>query len=178
VNVAIYQFENRIPTIGQNTYVHPSASVIGDVSIGEGCWIGPGACIRGDYGRITIGNCTSIEENVVVHARPDEQTVIGDWVTIGHAAVIHNATIHDYAVIGMRAVVSDWAIVGVWSVVAEGAVVRQSQEVPGGKIAVGVPARLLEKDVTAEYRAQWTHFKKIYVDLARRYPDGLKLLRP
>ncbi len=176
--MAIYQFEDRIPTVGSGTYVHPTASVIGDVSIGEGCWIGPGACIRGDYGRITIGNCTSIEENAVVHARPGEQTTIGDWVTIGHAAVIHNATIQDYAVIGMRAVVSDWAVVGVWSVVAEGAVVRQSQEVPAGKIAVGVPARLLEKDVSDEYREQWTRFKEIYVDLARRYPPGLKLLKP
>lgn len=176
--MAIYQFEDRIPTIGSGTYVHPSASVIGDVSIGEGCWIGPGACIRGDYGRITIGNYTSVEENTVVHARPGEQTSIGDWVTIGHAAVIHNATIQDYAVIGMRAVVSDWANVGVWSVVAEGAVVRQSQEVPAGKIAVGVPARLLEKDVSDEYREQWTRFKEIYVDLARRYPLGLKPLKP
>lgn len=176
--MAIYQFEDRIPTIGKDTYIHPSASVIGNVSIGEGCWIGPGACIRGDYGRIVIGNGTSIEENVVVHARPDEQTSIGDWVTIGHAAVIHNATIQDYAVIGMRAVVSDWANVGVWSVVAEGAVVRQSQEVPDGKIAVGVPARLLEKAVSDEYREQWTRFKRIYADLARRYPLGLKLLKP
>ncbi len=176
--MAIYQFEDRTPTIGKDTYIHPSASVIGNVSIGEGCWIGPGACIRGDYGRIVIGHGTSIEENVVVHARPDEQTIIGDWVTIGHAAVIHNATIRDYAVIGMRAVVSDWANVGVWSVVAEGAVVRQSQEVPDGKIAVGVPARLLEKTVSDEYREQWTRFKEIYVDLARRYPLGLKLLKP
>ncbi len=176
--MAVYQFEDRIPTIGNDTYVHPSASIIGDVSIGNGCWIGPGACIRGDYGRIIIGNCTSVEENVVVHARPGEQTTIGHWVTIGHAAVIHNATIHDYAVIGMRAVVSDWAVVGVWSVVAEGAVVRQNQDVPAGKIAVGVPARLLEKDVSDEYRAQWTKFKEIYVDLARRYPLGLKLVRP
>lgn len=176
--MAIYQFEDRIPSIGQDTYVHPSASIIGDVSIGEGCWIGPGACIRGDYGRVIIGNCTSIEENVVVHARPGEQTTIGDWVTIGHAAVIHNATIRDYAVIGMRAVVSDWATVGVWSVVAEGAVVRQNQEVPAGTIAVGVPARLLDKGVNDDYRAQWTEFKKIYVDLARRYPGGLKRLQP
>ena len=176
--MAIYQFEDRIPSIGQDTYVHPSASIIGDVSIGEGCWIGPGACIRGDYGRVIIGNCTSIEENVVVHARPGEQTTIGDWVTIGHAAVIHNATIRDYAVIGMRAVVSDWATVGVWSVVAEGAVVRQNQEVPAGTIAVGVPARLLDKGVNDDHRAQWTEFKKIYVDLARRYPGGLRTLQP
>jgi carbonic anhydrase/acetyltransferase-like protein (isoleucine patch superfamily) len=176
--MAIYEFEGRIPCIGEDTYIHPTATVLGKVSIGKGCWIGPGASIRGDYGEILIGDCTSIEENCVIHARPNERTEIGNWVTIGHAAVIHNATVRDYAVIGMRAVVSDWAIVGVWAVVAEGAVVCQSQEVPNGKIAVGVPTRLLEKDVNDEYKAQWTHFKEIYVDLARRYPDGLKLIQP
>lgn len=174
--MTVYQFEDRIPRIGGETYIHPTASVLGDVSIGKGCWIGPGACIRGDYGAIVIGDYTSVEENVVIHARPDERTEIGEWVTIGHAAVIHNATVKDYAVIGMRSVVSDWAVIGAWGVVAEGAVVRQSQEVPDGKIAVGVPARLLEKDVSEEYKAQWTEFKKIYVDLARRYPAGLKPL--
>lgn len=176
--MAVYRFEDRVPRIGSETYIHPSASVIGDVVIGKGCWVGPGASIRGDYGAIVIGDYTSVEENAVIHARPGERTEIGEWVTIGHAAVIHNATIRDYVVIGMRSVVSDWAVVGVWGVVAEGAVVRQNQEVPDGKIAVGVPARLLEKDVSEEYKAQWAHFKKIYVDLARRYPAGLKLLQP
>ena len=175
--MTVYAFEDRTPSIGDATYIHPTASVIGDVSIGKGCWIGPGACIRGDYGAIVIGDCTSVEENVVIHARPGERTEIGEWVTIGHAAVIHNATVRDYVVIGMRSVVSDWAVIGVWAVVAEGAVVRQSQDVPDGKIAVGVPARLLEKDVSEAYKAQWTEFKKIYVDLARRYPAGLKLLQ-
>jgi phenylacetic acid degradation protein len=175
--MTVYAFEDRIPRIGDETYIHPSASVIGDVAIGKGCWIGPGACIRGDYGTVVIGDYTSVEENAVIHARPGERTEIGDWVTIGHAAVIHNATVREYVVIGMRAVVSDWALIGTWGVVAEGAVVRQSQEVPDGKIAVGVPARLLEKDVSEEYKAQWTHFKKIYVDLARRYPAGLRPLQ-
>jgi phenylacetic acid degradation protein len=176
--MAVYRFEGRIPRIGEETYVHPSASVLGQVVIGRGCWIGPGVSIRGDYGEIAIGDYTSIEDNCVIHARPDERTEIGNWVTVGHASVIHNATVRDYAVIGMRAVVSDWAVVGVWSVVAEGAVVRQNQEVPDGKIAVGVPSRLLDKDVSEEYKAQWAAFKKIYVDLARRYPTGMKPATP
>ncbi len=175
--MAVYEFEGHVPQIGDNTYIHPTASVLGNVVLGEGCWVGPGVSIRGDYGEITIGDFTSVEDNCVIHARPGERTEIGDWVTIGHAAVIHNATIRGYAVIGMRAVVSDWAVVGTWSVVAEGAVVRQSQEIPDDRIAVGVPARLLEKSVGEEYKQQWTHFKQVYVDLARRYPGGLKLLK-
>ncbi len=170
----ISSFEDRTPQIGPDTYIHPSADVFGDVVLGAGCWIGPGARVRGDYGRIVIGDGTAVEDNVVIHARPDEQTTIGDRVTLGHACIVHNATIHDYAVIGMGAIVSDWSDVGEWAVVAEGAVVRQHQQIPAEHIAVGVPAKLLEKTVSAEYRAEWTRWKETYIDLARRYPTGLK----
>ncbi|HQJ50333.1 MAG TPA: gamma carbonic anhydrase family protein [Anaerolineae bacterium] len=171
--MAIYEFEGRKPILGKGTYVHPSADVIGAVTVGDGCWIGPGARLRGDYGSIIIGNGTSIEENCVIHARPDQATHIGNHVTVGHGSVLHNCTIHDYAVIGMGSVVSDWAEVGEWSVVGEGAVVRQRQQVPPGQIAVGVPAKLLDKSVGEEYKAEWLAFKRTYQDLARRYPQGL-----
>ncbi|HPM22483.1 MAG TPA: gamma carbonic anhydrase family protein [Phycisphaerae bacterium] len=170
----INSFEGRTPEIGPGTYVHPSADVFGNVQLGAGCWIGPGARIRGDYGRIEIGDHTAVEDNVVIHARPGEQTTIGDWVTLGHACIVHNATIRAWAIIGMGAIVSDWAEVGEWSVVGEGTVVRQRQEVPDGRIAVGTPARVLDKAVAEDFKAQWKGFKELYVDLARRYPAGLK----
>jgi carbonic anhydrase/acetyltransferase-like protein (isoleucine patch superfamily) len=171
--MAVFCFEEYTPQIGKGTYVHPSADVFGNVEIGQQCWIGPGARLRGDYGRIVIGDFTSVEDNVVIHARPGEQTTIGNWVTVGHGAIIHNvALIEDYAVIGMGSIVSDWAKVGRWAVVAEGAVVRQRMEIPAEHIAVGVPAKLLEKTVDENYRAEWTRFKEIYVDLTRRYPRG------
>jgi carbonic anhydrase/acetyltransferase-like protein (isoleucine patch superfamily) len=171
--MTVASFEGQRPQIGEGTYIHPSADVFGDVTIGEGCWIGPGARIRGDYGMIVIGDHSSVEDNCVIHARPGEQTTIGNWVTLGHGAIIHNVRmIHDYAIIGMGAVVSDWAEIGEWAVVGEGAVVRQGQEVPANHIAVGVPARVLDKQVSEDYKAQWTRFKGIYVDLARRYPQG------
>lgn len=172
--MAIYEFEDRVPKIGKDTYVHPSAEVIGLVTLGEGCWVGPGARIRGDYGEIVIGDYTSIEDNCVVHARPGESTHIGEHVTIGHGSVIHNATIEDHAVIGMGAVVSDWAVVGEWAVIGEGAVVKNRQKIPDEHIAVGVPAKVLDRKVTPEYKEQWSHFKDTYVDLAKRYPEGLK----
>jgi len=172
--MAIRSFEGKVPRIGAGTYVHPSADVLGDVTIGENCWIGPGARLRGDYGAIVLGRHTSIEDNCVIHARPGEVCTIGNWVTIGHGAIIHNTTkINDYAVIGMGAIVSDWTVIGEWAVVGEGAVVKQRQEIPAEHIAVGVPAKILEKRVDAAYKAEWTRFKAIYVDLARRYPGGL-----
>lgn len=173
--MAVSRFEDHIPEIGAGSYIHSSADVFGNVKIGKHCWIGPGARLRGDYGRIVIGDCTSVEDNVVIHARPGEQTIIGHWVTLGHACIIHNvALIDDYAVVGMGAIVSDWARVGRWAVVAEGAVVRQRMEIPNERIAVGVPAKILDKVVDENYKAEWTRFKEIYVDLARRYPDGFK----
>ncbi len=173
--MTIGTFEGKTPQIGPGTYVHPSADVFGDVTIGERCWIGPGARIRGDYGTIIIGKCCSVEDNCVIHVRPGEQTTIGNWVTIGHGAVIHNVKrIHDYVIVGMGAVVSDWAVVGEWGVVGEGAVVRQRQEIPAEHIAVGVPARVLDKTVSDDYKARWTHFKETYVELAHRYPKGYR----
>lgn len=170
--MTLARFEDRIPRVAAGTWVHPSADVFGDVEIGPGCWIGPGARIRGDYGRIVIGSHTSVEDNCVIHARPGEVTRIGDWVTVGHGAIIHNATVRDWAVLGMGSIVSDWAEVGVWAVVGEGAVVKQRGRVPDKHIAVGVPARVLDKQIDEAYQAEWTRFKEIYVDLARRYPAG------
>ncbi len=169
----INTFEGKTPQIGDGAYIHPSADVFGDVKIGAECWVGPGARIRGDYGRIVIGDGTAVEDNVVVHARPDEQTTIGERVTIGHGAIVHNTTIHDWAVIGMGAIISDWSEVGEWAIIGEGAVVRQHQEIPAGHIAVGVPAQTIPKIVTDQQKAEWAHWKQVYVDLARRYREGL-----
>lgn len=170
----ISSFENSTPLIADDSYVHPSADVLGAVRIGSGCWIGPGARIRGDYGQIAIGDNTSVEDNCVIHARPNERTVVGCWVTVGHGAIIHNAQVHDWVVLGMGSIVSDWAQVGEWAVVAEGAVIRQHQETPAGSVAVGVPARVLEKPVDEVFKADWREFKKVYVGLARRYREGLR----
>ena len=173
----IYEFEKKKPTIGKGTFVFESADVIGDVSIGENCYIGPGARIRGDYGSIKIGDNTAVEENVVIHARPDDVTTIGNYVTIGHGSIIHNATINDWAIIGMGAIVSDWAEIGKWAVVAEGAVVRNKQKIPNKSIAVGVPAKVVS-EISEEYKKQWTKYKKIYSDLARRkFPDFLREIK-
>ena len=169
----IYTFEGKRPEIGHATFVHPHADILGDVRIGDDCWIGPGARIRGDYGRIEIGNSTSVEDNCVIHARPGDKTTIGDWVTIGHGAIVHNATISNWALIGMGAIVSDWSKVGEWAVVGEGSVVKQHQEIPDDGIAVGTPARVLEKKVTEAFKEEWTAFKRVYVDLAWRYPTGM-----
>jgi carbonic anhydrase/acetyltransferase-like protein (isoleucine patch superfamily) len=174
--MTVYDFEGRVPALGKNSYVSHSASVIGKVTIGDECYIAPGAVVKGDYGEIRIGNGCSIQDNVIIHARPDEITIIGNNVTLGHGCIVHNATVKDEAVIGMGAIVSDYAVVGEWAIVGEGAVVKQNFEVPSEKIAVGVPAKVIG-DVKEHHKEELTRFKSIYRDLARRYPTGLKKIR-
>ena len=129
-----------------------------------------GARLRGDYGRIRIGERTSVQENVVIHARENGETVVGRNVQLGHGCILHNCTVRDNAVIGLGAILTDFSVVGDWAIVGEGAVVRG--EVPDGKIAVGIPARILG-DVTAEQKAEWQYYKDKYAELAAtRYPAG------
>lgn len=170
--MALYEFEGKRPKIGSTSFVPESADVIGDVTIGEGCFIGVGARIRGDYGTVVIGDRTSVQENVVIHARANDRTVVGNEVQLGHGCILHNCTVKDSAVIGVGAIVSDYAVVGEWAIVGEGAVVRG--EVPDGTVAVGVPAKVVAR-VTEEQKKEWQYYKEVYADLAvRRYPAGLK----
>lgn len=173
--MALYSFEGNVPQISESAYIHESAQIVGNVVIGEECFIGAGAIIRGDYGEIKIGRGTAVEEGAIIHCPPLSTCKIGRDVTIGHGAVLHCANIGDGAVIGMRAVVSIAALIGEWAIVAEGGVVKTGQEVPPRKIAAGNPARITG-DVTEEQQKMWTWGKKIYVDLCHRYPKGLKKL--
>lgn len=170
--MALYEFEGKRPRIGAGTFVPESADVIGDVTIGEKCFIGVGARIRGDYGTIVIGNGTSVQENVVIHAREGDRTVVGDQVQLGHGCILHNCTVADNVVVGVGAIVSDYAKVGIWAILGEGAVVRG--EIPDESVAVGIPARVVGR-VTDEQKQEWRHYKRLYAELAsERYPSGFK----
>lgn len=173
----LYAFEGRGPIVGHGTYVSPTATVIGAVSIGERCYVGHGAILRGDYGSIEVGDETAVEEGVIVHARPQDRARIGRRVTVGHGAMVHNATIRDGAVIGMRAVISDYSEVGEGAVVGELSLVRNGQQIPAGKVAVGVPARVV-RDVAERDGAMTSFAKDLYVALAARYLEGAMVELP
>ena len=166
--MALYQFEERKPRVGQGAFVAESALVIGDVQIGKDAYIGHGSILRGDYGTILVGEGTAIEEGAIVHARPNDRTLFGNFVTIGHGAMIHNAQIRDYAVIGMRATISDYSIIGEWTIIGEMGLVKNNQNVPDGAVAVGVPVRVIGK-VDKKQKAFWGYGKKLYIEMAHRY---------
>jgi len=166
----LYKFDGKQPVIGKNSYISDIARVIGDVVIGDNCYIGHGAILRGDYGRIEIGDGTAIEEGAIVHAPPNDVNRIGKKVTIGHAAVVHSKNISDQAVIGMGAVISMWSEIGEWAIVAEGSVVKLKQIIPAKVVAAGNPAKII-RDISEKDQEFWNWGKQIYIDLAKKYLD-------
>jgi len=173
----LYSFDGRRPEVGEGTWIAPSAQVIGQVTIGARCYVGHGAILRGDYGSIEIGDGSAVEEGVIIHARPDDWTRIGARVTLGHGAMVHNATIHDGATIGMRAVVSDWAVVGAGALIGELSLVKNHQEIPPRTVAVGAPARVIG-EVDRRHHTMTHVAKELYADLARRYAGGAMVELP
>jgi carbonic anhydrase/acetyltransferase-like protein (isoleucine patch superfamily) len=164
----LYVFDGREPEIGRDVYISDQAVVIGDVKIGDGCYVGPGAILRGDYGRIEIGAGTAVEENVTIHAPPQRVCQIGNKVTLGHGAVVHASAVGDLAVIGMGAVLSLGVKVEEKAIVAEGAVVKMNQKVPAGVVVAGNPATVI-RNVTPEEEEEWKRGKQLYIDLAKKY---------
>jgi phenylacetic acid degradation protein len=169
--VPIYEIEGQSPQVGKGTWMAPSAEIIGDVEIGENCYIGFGAIIRGDFGKIIIGNQSLVEEGVVIHTA--ELTQIGNKVIIGHLAMIHDATIHDRALIGMKAMICEYATIGEWSIIAEQSLVRRQTTIPPGKIAAGSPARVVG-DVGKDHRERLANGLQAYLQLIGSYHHSFK----
>lgn len=175
----LYEFDGKKPVIGSETFVSETAIVIGDVKIGNNCYIGHGAILRGDYGSIRIGDGTAVEEGAIVHAPPYDVSNIGNRVTIGHGAIVHSKKIGDYTIIGMGAILSVLAEVGERSVVAEGCVVILEQKIPGGMLAAGNPAKVIREIPESEREKQEKRLEEssgiridsenLYIELAKKY---------
>jgi len=171
----VYELEGKRPRIGSGTWVAPSADIIGDVEIGENCFIGFGAVIRGDFGKIKIGNESLVEEGVVIHTA--DRTDIGNNVIIGHLAMIHDATIHDRALIGMKAMICEFVTIGESSIIAEQSLVRKQTTIPPGKIVAGSPAKVVG-DIGQHHRERLANGRKAYLQLIRSYHNSFKQIGP
>lgn len=137
---------DRVPSIAADAWVHPTATIVGDVEIGAGSSIWPGAVLRGDFGSIRIGERTSIQDNAVVHAAPWEPTVIGSDCVIAHLVFVETAMIEDFCMVASGALVLPGATMRSGSSAAAGAVLAKSIEVPAGHRAQGVPAEVVVAD--------------------------------
>jgi len=138
-----YAYQGIVPVVDPSSYVHPLASLIGDVIVGPGCFIAPGASLRGDFGRIVVEGDTSIQDSVTIHASSDRDTIIGRGATIGHGAIIHGAVIGENALVGMNAVVLDNAEVGAENLVAALALVKSETVTPPRSLVAGNPAKVV-----------------------------------
>jgi carbonic anhydrase/acetyltransferase-like protein (isoleucine patch superfamily) len=171
--VPVYEIDGVAPRIDPEAYVHPDAVVIGDVTIGPESNIWPHAVLRGDYGTITIGAATSVQDGTVVHAGPGFPTVIGDGCVIGHIVHLEGCLLEDESLVGSGSVVLHHAVVSHGATVGANAVVPNNMVVPEGALALGVPAKVFEgrSDVPMIKLSAAQ-----YVMNAKRYRQGLRRL--
>jgi len=148
----VYAIDGITPVVHPSAFVHPSAVLIGDVIVGARAYIGPCACLRGDFGRIVVEEGANIQDTCMLHGFPGKDTVVGAEATIGHGAVLHGCVVGRGALIGMNCVVNDNAEVGEDAVVAALAFVKAEDSIPARSLAVGIPARILRSLTTEELR--------------------------
>jgi carbonic anhydrase/acetyltransferase-like protein (isoleucine patch superfamily) len=153
------------PRISDSAYVAAQATVLGDVRIGEQASVWPGCVLRGDINSIVIGDRSNIQDGTIVHLADDFGVVIGNDVTIGHAAIIHACTIEDECLIGMGATVMDGVVVGKRSIVGAGALVTQGTIIPPGSMVLGAPAKI-KKTLADEQQASFKEWAAKYVIVA------------
>lgn len=149
----VYSFEGIVPVVDPTSYLHPMAVLIGDVTIGPRCYIGPGASLRGDFGRITVIGDSSIQDNCVLHTGSGSDCIVGRGATIGHSAILHGCTIEENALIGMHAVILDGAVIGEDSLVAALSLVKNDALMPPRHLIAGNPARAVKE--LAEEAIRW-----------------------
>ena len=166
--MSIYKFENKIPKIAESSYVHPQATIIGDVEISDDCFIGAGAILRGDFGKIRIGHGTSIQENCVIHVGEEGRVSIGRHVIIAHGAILHDATIKPYVLVGMGSILMTGVFCEDHIMIAAGSIVKENFHIPSNVVVAGNPARIV-KSLSGDQRKRIHQGVKTYQDLVKRY---------
>jgi phenylacetic acid degradation protein len=172
-----YGIDGIIPVVDPSAYVHPSAVLIGDVIVGAGCYVGPCASLRADFGRIVLHAGANVQDTCVVHGFPFADTVVEEDGHIGHGAVLHACVVRRGALVGINAVVMDEAEIGEQAVVAACAFVHAGMKVPARWLASGLPARnqraLTEREIAGKHEGTL-----IYQDLTRRCLASMAQVHP
>jgi gamma-carbonic anhydrase len=157
------RFLRRQPKLGKNVFIAKTATVIGDVTLGPHSSVWYGAVLRGDINRIVVGHHSNIQDNAVLHLADDFACVLGNWVTVGHGAIVHACKVGDECLVGMGAVILDGAIIGKQSIIGAKALVTQGTKIPSGSLVLGTPAKVVRK-LTKEERADLKWWAQKYVD--------------
>lgn len=151
------------PKLGANVFIAKGAVVLGDVRLGDSSSIWYNAVVRGDINYIQIGRGTNIQDNAVVHLADEFPCILGDYVTVGHSAIVHACTIGNEVLIGMGAIVLDGAVVGDQCLIGAKALVTGGTQIPAGSLVLGSPAKVV-RPLSADERAGLKHWAQKYVD--------------
>lgn len=171
--MTLYRYDGMEPEVHETAFVHPDATLVGEVYLSSDCSVWPSATLRGDSNAISVGKRTNVQDSAVVHVSSGERAEIGKRVTIGHGAIVHGCTIGDEVLVGMGATVLSGAEIGEGSIVAAGTVVPEDEVVPPGSVVMGVPADL-KREATDEDREWIRENAREYVRKAQRYRDSLE----
>ena len=168
-----YEIDGIKPVIHPTAYVHPDAILIGDVIVGENCYVAPLASLRGDFGRIIMEKGSNIQDSCVMHGFPGSDTVIEENGHVGHGAILHGCRVGQNALIGMNSVIMDNAVVGQSTIVAASSFVKAGMEIPAKVLVAGTPAKVVRE--LSESEMKWKiEGTKAYQDLAIRSINSLK----
>jgi carbonic anhydrase/acetyltransferase-like protein (isoleucine patch superfamily) len=166
--VPLISYKDKIPAIGKNCFIAPTAVLIGDVTIADGASVWFGCVLRGDVAPIVIGVRSNIQDNTVIHGEDGCPTVIGEDVTVGHSAIIHAATVADRVLVGMGAVLLSRCNIGSDTIVGARALVTENVEIPSGSLAIGMPARV-KRPLTPDERKGILESARHYTEYAGDY---------
>jgi len=173
----VFAFDGFVPVIHESAFVHPNATVTGNVVIGRDVYVGPGAAIRGDWGGIEIGDGCNVQENCTIHMFPGVTVVLEPSAHIGHGAVVHGARIGRNSLIGMNAVIMDNVTIGAECIVGALTFVPAEMQIPARKVVVGNPAKIV-KDVSDEMIAWKTEGTRLYQALPKQFHATLTPCEP
>lgn len=173
----VFEIDGIRPVVDPGAYVHPTAILIGDVIVGARCYVGPAACLRGDFGRLVLEAGSNVQDTCVMHGFPNTDTVVEIDGHIGHGAVLHGCRIQRNAMVGMNAVVMDNAVIGEDSIVAAMAFVRANTQIPARSLVAGVPGKIIR--TLSDQEIAWKHQgTATYQELALRSMRTMKPTEP
>ncbi|MFD1260748.1 phenylacetic acid degradation protein PaaY [Entomomonas asaccharolytica] len=172
-----YRYQNLIPVIHPTAYVHPTAVLIGDVIIEAGCYIGPLACLRGDFGRLIVQEGSNFQDTCVMHGFPGSETIVGKNGHIGHGAILHGCILEEDCLVGMNAVVMDGAHIAAHCIIAATSFVKAGFSCQEKSMIMGTPAKvkrkLTDQEITWKQRGT-----KEYQELAKRCLTNIEICEP
>lgn len=173
----LYEFNGFRPVVHESAFVHPQAAVTGNVIIGRDVYIGPGAAIRGDWGRIVIADGCNVQENCTIHQFPGITVHLHESAHIGHGAIVHGATIGRNSLIGMNAVLMDEVEIGAECIVGALCFIKAGEKIPVRSLVVGNPGKII-REVSDDMLAWKTEGTRLYQQLPRQCHDSLRPCEP